>query len=110
LQIQASLDAAAATADRVIAELAAVAFADWEKLVEVRTGRDGRVVDAKIVLADKVRALELLGKYHGLFRDRVDVTHEEVVRVLEYVDPRRADPPARADDGAGLNTIEPEIG
>ena len=76
-----------ATADEAMAELTAVAFAPWQDFVQVKYGKTGEVVDAKIMLADKVRALELIGKYHGLFREKIDVTHEDVVRTLVYVNP-----------------------
>ena len=85
--VQSRVAAAVATADEVLAELTAVAFAPWESSIKVRYSKTGEIVDAQIVLADKVRALELIGKYHGLFREKVDVTHEEVVRVLAYIKP-----------------------
>jgi hypothetical protein len=46
--------------------------------VQIRHDIRGEVVDARLVLADKVRALELLGKYYGLFTER----REETVTVL----------------------------
>jgi phage terminase small subunit len=58
----------------VLAELTSVAMADWQNFVQVRTNpRTGEVVDAKVVLADKVKALELLGKYHRLFTDKTEL-------------------------------------
>jgi phage terminase small subunit len=76
-----------ATADEAMAELTAVAFAPWQDFIQVKYDKTGQIVDAKIMLADKVRALELIGKYHGLFREKLDVTHEEVVRTLAYINP-----------------------
>lgn len=82
------------TAERVLKELARVAFGDPAEVVSVRRG--GRVVvrptaeltedqrrtiqgvsegpnGIKIRFADKLRALELVGKHIGLFVDRVQV-------------------------------------
>lgn len=81
------------TADMVIKELAAVAFADRTAIAKV--GQKGRIIfypteklpeDVKksitqikrgkfgieVVTADKVRALELLGKHLGIFDKRDD--------------------------------------
>lgn len=83
------------TADRVIKELARIAFADPSKIMKVNKrqgvhltptdeldedhrrcvselaeGRQG----IRIKLNDKVRALELLGKHLGMFIDRMEMT------------------------------------
>lgn len=69
-----------AKADEVLAELASVAFAEWHDFVEV-TGRakDGEATKVRSDIASKVKALELLGKYHQLFieKQQVDVTIRE---------------------------------
>ena len=63
------------TSAEVLAELTSVAMAPWQDFLQVRTNpRTGDVVDAKIVLSDKVKALELLGKYHKLFTERTEVS------------------------------------
>lgn len=80
--------------DRVIQELAAIAFANTTDLVEIKKGvvkikdtdeltvaqkravatikegRDG----VEVKMHDKQRALELLGKHLGMFRERVEVS------------------------------------
>jgi hypothetical protein len=57
----------------VLAELTDVARADWRDFLQIRTNPvTGEVVDAKIMLGDKVKALELLGKYHKLFTEKVE--------------------------------------
>ena len=85
------------TQDKVIQELAAIAFSnatefasvkgnkvkikntnDLEECVKkaivgIKKGKNG----IEIKSADKVQALELLGKYFGIFKDKVDVNVEE---------------------------------
>jgi phage terminase small subunit len=103
------LDAACAradvNADRVIKELARVAFADPAAAVRVDRGRvrvadtDQLTVDQRAAIAevsetergirvklqDKVRALELLGKYLAMWTDRTE--HAGEVRVV-YEEPK----------------------
>jgi phage terminase small subunit len=63
-----------ATADDVLKELADVAFADWREFVDVLAyDREGRPLKVKMDLTNKVKALELLGKHHQLFADRIDL-------------------------------------
>ena len=81
------------TADRVLAELARIAFADISQLVTIRDGRavftetaqltpDQRAAIAeisetrdgvKVKLHDKVQALEKLGKHLGLFKENINL-------------------------------------
>lgn len=87
-------------ADRVVMELAKIAFinaadvinADDATLrddavpedtaaiqsVKVKTipTKDGEGIEREIKMADKIKALELLGKHLGMFRDKVDLTVE----------------------------------
>lgn len=81
-------------ADRVIRELAKIAFVNAGEIIDFDTallmekvspddmaaiqsvkyktfGEDG--VEREIKLADKLKALELLGKHLGLFKDRVEL-------------------------------------
>jgi hypothetical protein len=63
-----------ATADDVLRELADVAFADWREFVTVRTHpKTGAQIDVRMDLTNKVKALELLGKYHSLFVEKQEV-------------------------------------
>ena len=65
---------AGATADQVLNELAAVALAPWTEFVEVLSrDKQGRPQKVKMDLSNKVKALELLGKYHSLFVERQEV-------------------------------------
>jgi len=58
------------TADEVLDELTRIAKTDWQQFVDVQTGRNGEVVGATLQLKDKLKALELLGRYHKLFAER----------------------------------------
>jgi len=59
--------------NEVLSQLSAIAKADWQDFLEIRRGQDGEIVSATLKLADKIKSLELLGKYHKLFSDRVDL-------------------------------------
>lgn len=73
--IDAVLSARSLSSQEVLAELTEVARADWRDFLRIITDpRTGDVVDAKIVLGDKVKALELLGKYHALWQEKVHHT------------------------------------
>ena len=80
------------TADRVIRELAKIAFVNAEDVIDTETGKvrgdakkcdkaavlsvtvkTGNVNENEVKLADKTRALELLGKHLGLFADNVRI-------------------------------------
>lgn len=102
LNIKAHVDAAIAdrskrtgvTQDRVVRELARLAFADPTQVVNFRTGEvygnlseDDRAIIAgvkvkdgdtfterEVKLTDKTRALELLGRHLGMFKDGMSIT------------------------------------
>lgn len=83
--------------DRVVMELAKVAFADVSRALNTRTGEimdnappedlaaiqqvkikqmegdKGSSYECEIKLSDKTRALELLGKHLGMWKDKMDV-------------------------------------
>jgi phage terminase small subunit len=68
------------TAQEVLDELYDVATSDWKHFIEVLSvNRDGEPVKVRMDMSSKIKALELLGKYHQLFIDRqqVDVTIRE---------------------------------
>ena len=81
-RIEERLAESALAAAEVLAELAAVARMDWREALQVRVDGRGEVVEARLELRDKVRALELLGKAHGLFAERVQVHSTIDVRRL----------------------------
>lgn len=82
-------------ADRVVAELAKIAFVNAEDVIDAETatvkpdaaredtaaiqsvkvktfGEDG--LEHEIKMADKIKALELLGKHLGMFKDKVELS------------------------------------
>lgn len=119
-QIRACIDTAMAelskrtgvNQDRVIRELAKVAFANAADIVDLDTakllpdaaaedtaviasvkvktipGADGQGVEREIRLADKLKALELLGKHFGMFTDNVRLTGEMGVQIVDDVPDR----------------------
>jgi len=77
-------------ADECMAEISAIARQPLCDTVKVkRNGRD-EVLDAHLDPMAKLRALELVGNYHGIFKNRSDLpTEDHVVRVLEYINPNK---------------------
>jgi phage terminase small subunit len=67
------VEAAVMRANEVLGELSAIAKAEWQDFLEIRRDKHGDVIDATLKLSDKIKSLELLGKYHKLFSDRVDL-------------------------------------
>jgi len=81
-RVRERLTALALPAEGVLAELSAVAVAPWREFLTIKTdSRTGDVVDVKMDLSAKIRALELIGKAHGIFTDRVDVSGSLTSRV-----------------------------
>jgi phage terminase small subunit len=60
-------------ANEVLSELSAIAKADWQNFLEIRRDKDGEIISATLRLGDKIKSLELLGKYHKLFSERLDL-------------------------------------
>lgn len=97
------------TADRVVRELAKVAFVNSDDVVDFGSAtvkpdaskddtaaiasvrvktiptKDGDGVEREIKLADKLKALELLGKRFGLFTDNVNISGEGVVQIVDDI-------------------------
>ncbi len=87
--------------DRIVMELAKIAFVNIADVIDpenvtIKEGattddtaaiqsvkvkviptKDGEGVEREIKMADKIRALELLGKHIGMFKDKVDVSIEK---------------------------------
>ena len=100
--------------ERVIRELAKAAFVNAADLVDFETGKllpqasatdtaviasvkvktiptaDGLGVDREIRMADKLKALELLGKHFGMFTDNVRLSGEVGVQIIDDI-PTRTD-------------------
>ena len=58
------------TRERILSELEVMAYTD--DAIEVREDKEGNILD--VSRRDKLRAIELLGKMHGLFTDKIDVS------------------------------------
>ena len=97
--------------DRVIQELARVAFVNPQNVIDTETGRikpgaseddlaciqsvkvkktetaRTKTVEREIKLADKMRALELLGKHLGMYTDKVDMNADLDLNItIDYGD------------------------
>jgi phage terminase small subunit len=72
-------------ANEVLSELSAIAKADWQNFLEIRRDNEGEPISATLKLADKIKSLELLGKYHKLFSERLDLN----VQVSDWRDEAR---------------------
>jgi phage terminase small subunit len=59
--------------DEVLSELSSIAKADWQNFLEIRRDKEGDIISATLKLSDKIKSLELVGKYHKLFSDRIDL-------------------------------------
>lgn len=88
----------------VLHELTDVARAEWRDFIEVRADQYGRKVIARMDLGSKVKALELIGKAHKLFTDKMELGHDPdnppLIRVI-YDDHRPAPAEAAPGPGAG---------
>lgn len=97
------------TADRVIRELAKVAFVKATDVIDTDTGnvKDNATdedqaciaavkvkqmigegmssVEREIRLCDKVKALELLGKHFGIFEDNVNIDVNGAVKIIDDI-------------------------
>nr|WP_243122662.1 terminase small subunit [Clostridium sp. KNHs216] len=104
------------TADRVVRELAKVAFVNAEDVINfdsatIKSGScrddtaaiasvkvktiptsDGEGVEREIKLADKLKALELLGRRLGLFTDNVNLNGDVGVTIVDDI-PKADSPP-----------------
>ena len=108
------------TQDRVIEELAKIAFInptdvvnsydaslhsgasreDTAAISSIRVrkipSKHGAGFEREIKLHDKIRALELLGKHLGLFNDKLNITADAVVRIVDDISDSK-------DDATGTN-------
>lgn len=74
-RVRTELDARAMPAEGVLAELTAIAAADWRDFVQVlATDDDGNPTKVRSDIGSKVKALELLGKHHQLFVDNLNIS------------------------------------
>lgn len=78
--IQDRLNTNGLSAEAALQELKDVALADWRDLVEVKM-RNGEVIDAKIDLAPKVRALEIILRAHNRLDNKTTAQAAIVVNI-----------------------------
>lgn len=115
------------TADRIVRELARVAFVNATDAIDIDSatiqsgasgddtaaiasvkvkiipGKDGDIVEREIKLHDKIKALELLGKREDMFRDKLDVNLSGGVQIVDDIPPS---PPAALPIGFAPDTSE----
>lgn len=73
-RIDEELDALSASSSEVLAHIAEIATAEWDRFQVIRYDpKTGEVSETRFDLGDKVKALELLGKHHQLFTDKVNI-------------------------------------
>lgn len=74
-RIDAVLMAEAMTPAEILHELRDVGTAEWRDFITVRTDpKTGGVIEAKMDLAAKMKALELNGKYHKMFSEKMELS------------------------------------
>lgn len=85
--IEDELAARAATANEILTELREVAFAPTTHFMQV-TGVDKETGDLQVRqdYSSKIKSLELLGKHHGLFTDKVEHSGGVLIRGYPGVD------------------------
>lgn len=79
----------------ILGEAGEIATLPIDKLVQVQTDSEGNPVGARLNLGDKLRALEMVGKHHGVFMDPLqrrlaDLVGMEVEELRQAIDARRA--------------------
>lgn len=96
--------------DRVIRELARVAFVNANDVINIEEAtlkedateddtaaiasvkvktiptKEGEGVEREIKLADKLKALELLGKHLGMFKDKLELSGPMKVQIVDDID------------------------
>jgi hypothetical protein len=81
------LDEVGMSQGEILAELAGIARAEWRDLIEIKTNRKGEVVSATLLLRDKLVALELLMKFHGMVREKMEhsgVIESQVKQIIVH--------------------------
>lgn len=91
-RVEKRVDEFAVSSDRILQELADIAYADWKHFIVIKTNpKTGAHIDVKMDLTSKVKALELLGKHKQLFTDKLDIDVNHVVRQIVGIDPEHYD-------------------
>lgn len=97
--------------NEVLEELTQIAECDWREFIEIKFGKDGETLNANLKLSDKLKALELAGKYHKLFTEKVEHSFnlKELAKETyqELIDPRGE---FKLDPDSALSTIRARFG
>lgn len=101
--VQARLNEAHMSADQCLSELADIAMADWREFVEIKHDKNGDIIEANLRLTDKLKALELIGKHHKLFTDKVETTNELSDKQQRHYDKMLTDALTAAIDSGELS-------
>jgi phage terminase small subunit len=48
-------------------------------------GKDGDTVESEVRFADKLKALELLGRHYAMFQDNVNVSGDVGVQIIDDI-------------------------
>ncbi len=84
--VRARLDEIGLSQAEILAELADITRAEWRELIEVKYNHKGEVVEARFNLRDKLMAIELLAKCHGMLKDQLELSGTvEQIKVREIV-------------------------
>lgn len=75
--LKSRVEKAVMSANDVLTELSDIAKADWREFLQIKRDKDGNLIDASIILKDKIKALELVGKYHKLFTEKTELTGKD---------------------------------
>lgn len=110
MHLRARLEAEAVTPDRIIAEMAKIAFMDDERCKVIEYDRTGAVKCERFVYTDKNVALANLARIRGMLRETAPGRDDAPIRQLMYLPPTH---PLRArvvsgERDADVET-EPEI-
>jgi hypothetical protein len=65
--LQWHLRSRAISSESVLAELGDIASAPWKDFVQVKYGPNNQILDVQLRLSEKLKALELAGKFHRLW-------------------------------------------
>lgn len=79
-RIDERLAAEALSPSEVLRELSDVAASEWRDHLEIQTNKYGKTTRVKMDLSSKVKALELLGKGHQLWTDKIQHGGEVLIR------------------------------
>lgn len=72
------------SANDVLEHLSDIASSEWRDHLQVRY-KDGEIIDATLKLGDKVKALEIMAKYHGLLQADRQNQNEATVKRQKYL-------------------------